>query len=914
MRTFLLLLMAWPLAAADPAALLAELQRLIKPSKVPADGRLSPQDRTWEDWLKRTGELPPDFDKMPSIPGLPDALEGVKTPAQWAARKAELRRQVSHWMYGQFPPTPTNLRAVVTGERKEGRATLRQVRLEFGPDHKATLRVELLIPEGKGPFPVFLTNHSHNRPWVYTAVRRGYIACIYHATDPRYQNGDDSDKWLEVYPGIDFPVLARWAWAGSRVVDYLVTLPEVNKAQIGITGHSRNGKMALLAAAFDERIGAAVPSSGNSGEGDPWRFTSEPFANESIELLTGAQSHWFHPRLRFFSGREDKLPVDQNTLMALVAPRGLMLYTGYAESASNPVGFEQAYRDALRVYRFLGREQNVWLHLRAGEHGTTAEDIEKFCDFFDSVFGRRVRPKLETWAHGYTFAGWKALSKETGAAATPKTARERIEWALGEEPAAARNLQLRGAGLEFSDADNPLAAMFHRPSTDAAVRDRLAKEGIGWRQVPIGDGIVGDLFHPVTGKGKLPVVIWLHGYSYQYGWSIQSPWQSTGNEWRVDQRPSIPSLVKRGYAVLTFDQIGFGTRLPEARDFYQRYPKWSLMGKMVADTRAAIDACSDLRMIDSSRISLLGYSLGAKVGLLTMALDSRVTALAAVAGFESLRRATADRGVEGIRHYSHIHGLMPRLGFYLGREASLPFDFDAALKLAAGRRVLLVAPTHDRYARVEDVRAAVGAGKYAGVELDTPAGFNQFGRVLQERVFDWLGREKSAWKAVTLPGFGKARVEGSEVTLEPGAPMTAVVWEGPAPKLNYEISYEAMRVRGGDFFASVTFPVGESHATFVTGGWGGDIIGLSSIDGWDASDNETRSYFQFETGRWYQFRVAVTAERVRVWIDGKQVVNAAIAGREVSLRRGMEFSRPVGLVSYNTEGRVRGFTVKEGAR
>ena len=124
-----------------------------------------------------------------------------------------------------------------------------------------------------------------------------------------------------------------------------------------------------------------MPSSGNSGECDPWRYTTDPFANESIELLAGAQSHWFHPRLRFFAGREDKLPVDQNTLLALVAPRGLMLYSGYAESAGNPFGFEQAYRDALRVYRLFDREQNIWLHLRAGEHETTAADIENFVDF-----------------------------------------------------------------------------------------------------------------------------------------------------------------------------------------------------------------------------------------------------------------------------------------------------------------------------------------------------------------------------------------------------------------------------------------------------------------------------------------------------------------------------------------------------
>jgi dienelactone hydrolase len=160
------------------------------------------------------------------------------------------------------------------------------------------------------------------------------------------------------------------------------------------------------------------------------------------------------------------------------------------------------------------------------------------------------------------------------------------------------------------------------------------------------------------------------------------------------------------------------------------------MGKMVADTRAAIDMLSALDAVDGSRISLMGYSLGGKVGLLVTALDPRVRALAAVSGFDPLRLDTADRGVEGIRHYSHLHGLMPRLGFFAGQEARLPFDFDEALALASNRPVLLVAPTLDRYARVADVRAEVAG--IPGVTLETPTGVNRFGRVLQARVLEWL--------------------------------------------------------------------------------------------------------------------------------------------------------------------------------
>jgi dienelactone hydrolase len=646
-----------------------------------------------------------------------------------------------------MPPAPNNLRATVTATHREGAATVREVKLEFGPAQRATLRIELVIPDGKGPFPVFLTNHARNRPWIYTAVRRGYIAAIYHATDPNYGNGDDSDAWIEIYPDYDWSCLARWAWAASRTVDYLTTVPEVSAAQIGLAGHSRNGKQALLAAAFDERIGAVIPSSGNSGEIDPWRYTTEPFANESIELLAGVQSHWFNPRLRFFAGREDKLPVDQNALMALVAPRGLMVYSGFAESAGNPFGFEQAYRSALSVYRFLGREQNIWMNLREGEHETTAGDVENFIDFFDAVFGRRAQPKVERWIHGYNFDEWRRLSGENINPSSYPVSRfnpsddaatrlKRVQWALGDEPAGVKRLAVTKLPSSGS-GDGWLAGLFRRPGADAATRARLANEGMRWAEIPFGDDLKADLFYPADKPaGKWPVVIWLHAYSYQNGWSVASPWTSTGADYRLEQRPSIPAFVKRGFAVLAFDQIGFGARVLNARDFYRRYPHWSLMGKMVADTRAAIDALVALDVVDASRISLMGYSLGAKVGILTAALDPRVHALAAVSGYDPLRLDTADRGVEGIKHFSHLHGLMPRLGFFVGNESRLPFDFDDPLALAASRPVLVIAPTHDRYARIADVRAEIKA--VPGVTLETPMDFNRFGRKAQARVADWL--------------------------------------------------------------------------------------------------------------------------------------------------------------------------------
>jgi len=764
--------------------------RVLPPSHIPATGRVSAFENTWEDWVKRTGELPPDFDAMPSHPDLPDPLVlrengrdiPVTNQALWNRQKQWIRSQTEHWVFGTLPPRPDNLRAIVTGTRRQGIITIRDVRLEFGPDHRATLRLQLIIPDGKGPFPVFLTNHGRNRPELYTAVRRGYIACYYNATDPRYGDVDDSDAYLEVYPQYDFSCLARWGWAASRAVDYLETLPEVDKNKIGLMGHSRNGKQALVAAAFDERIGAVILASGNTGECDPWRYTTDMYVNESIELLTGGQAHWFHPRLRFFAGREDKLPVDQNMLMAAIAPRGLMMDSGYAESAGNPLGFEQAYRSVRSAYRFLGHEENVWLHLRDGEHPNSIANFEYFFDFFDAIFGRKSHPKAETWILGYTFDDWQKISREKidplsypkrsagdflnqadgRPVSTPaqwdakkKSIRQTISKMLGEEPPRVPFVLHHKLSETTWSSEGWLATLYGRPTETPAGQVALRSVGMGVAAVPFGDGLKGDLYYPLgpDGKpkpGKWPVVIWLHQYSYQDGWSAGRPWVLSESPYTQDERPSFPSLAKRGFAVFAFDQLGFGTRIHEAPSFYERYPKWSILGNMIDDTRTAIDALSALEEIDSSRIYLMGYALGAKVGLLTAAFDDRPAGVVSVCGFDPLRLDTPDKGTEGIRHYSHLHGLLPRLGYFADHEDRVPFDFDEVLALIAPKPVLLVAPTLDRYARIADVRREVAAsqkvygllGHEAALQFETPVDINRFPHDLQEHAFDWVARTR----------------------------------------------------------------------------------------------------------------------------------------------------------------------------
>jgi dienelactone hydrolase len=783
-----MLILALPLIGQDATRerqkrALEDLTNILPPTRILVRGnheRVNAFDASFEEWQRRTGELPPDFDSMPSIPGLPDPLilmesgraVPVSTTALWEQQKRWIRSQFEHWVIGRMPPPPDNLRAVITATRQEGEVSVREVRLEFGPDHRATLRLELLIPPGKGPFPVFMTDMLRSdpwaTPWVNQAVRRGYIGLTYFAMSPPLGWDDDSDAFAEVYPDYDFSCLARWAWSAMRAVDYLYTLPEVDKRMIGITGHSRMGKQALIAAAFDERITAAVPASGNTGEDDPWRYTTDMFNVEPLQQITGENPHWFHPRLRFFAGRENKLPVDQNMLAALVAPRGLLMTASYSEGDGNPLGFEQQYRSVRKVYQFLGKEQNLGLALRGGFHDTAPEDVELYLDFFDTVFGRKAFPKPETWILGYTFDQWLRLSGEkvdplsyprrevgdflrradgkpvdTVAAWNGKktSIKEGILWALGEEPAGVRRLDRDRTRLEeiVDTSYGPEGAVLGRP---------LKIPGVGVVPLGFGDYLRADLYYPAyedqpncgnaffsKRTNKCPVVIWLHPYSYNEGYSAY--WYA---------KPIISSLVEMGFAVLAFDQIGFGTRIHEIHNFYERYPRWSLMGKMVSDTRAAVDALSALDDIDSSRIYLMGYALGAKVALFTAALDDRVAGVAAVAGMAPLRLDTPEKGTEGIEHYSHLHGLLPRFGFFIGNNERLPVDYDEILGVIAPRPVLIIAPTLDRYNPVDDVRRAVEQsrkvysllGHQDALELETPRDFNRFPPQTQEEVFGWL--------------------------------------------------------------------------------------------------------------------------------------------------------------------------------
>ena len=172
-----------------------------------------------------------------------------------------------------------------------------------------------------------------------------------------------------------------------------------------------------------------------------------------------------------------------------------------------------------------------------------------------------------------------------------------------------------------------------------------------------------------------------------------------------------------------------------------------------------------------------------------------------------------------------------------------------------------------------------------------------------QSMFD--GKTLAGWKETPFAAHGKVNIQDGTLVLGKGA-MTGVNWVNWFPRLNYEVRFLAARIDGYDFFAGLTFPVGDAFLTWINGGWGGSVVGLSSLDDQDASENDTSSTVDFKNGQWYRFRLRVTDETVEAWIDDKQVIGVELAGRTLSLRPGdIERSAPFGFATYSTVGGLR---------
>ncbi len=665
------------------------------------------------------------------LPPLLEFLDGttVKTKEDWTRRKAEIRRLLVETFHGTYPQhVPAIVQAEVLQEQKKEDGSLhRQVRLTFDTKNKVSFEMWVWVPKGDGPFPVLLTApRFYQIGWAEVALQRGYIVVLYPGLDHMHQEAAYPDyekvwqRFRAEYPDATWTEFSTKAWLASRALDYLLDPKfgyRVAEDHVAVIGFSRYAKQSLTAAAFDDRITCVVARSAGSWA---YRFSSHCEGGETCGYLP---REWLLQSLRQYNGREHEMPIDSHGWLALIAPRRCLLHTAYNDDCDVTFAAERAYREGKKVYALLGRPENLCLDYRQGGHGPISDEHRRRnLDWIDLSFGRGAvradafpEPKL---IHQFDWPAWKAQQAvdDLELPQTPASTGDRTEilarigWMLGrapdripsavEEPFLTRPQEIEG----FGEDRDP---------------DRYASPDTARIPVVFGDGVRGNLYYGTKTHQPLPAVIWLHPYNWPMGYcscyDAVIPWGQTA------MRTPYHYVASRGFAVLAFDQVGFGTRLFEGRDFYQQYPRWSKLGRMVHDVRAAVDFVVDakgrsqreLPTIDRKQIYLLGYSLGGMLALYSATLDERIAGVACFSGFTPLRTNTDAKPTGGIRPLWEWYALLPKLGLYNGREREIPYDYDDLLSLVAPRPCLIVSQARDRHANFADVVACVQRARKA---------------------------------------------------------------------------------------------------------------------------------------------------------------------------------------------------------
>ena len=386
----------------------------------------------------------PSVVDLPVQKEMPDPLvmrngEKVKSVAQWRQRREEMKEILEFYELGHAPPPPGNVRGdeLKSSEVLDGTARFRLVHLKFGPGQKLGLDVAIFTPKGDGLFPTIInpsffgtpgtvsTNAAPPQPAVTTnttirgkrpgfgapltpeaaahnfetQLKRGYALVTYRYT----QCGEDNTNYrassfYPAYPGYDWGVLLGWAWGLSRVVDYLETQPFADKNKLIALGHSRLGKLVMVATAFDERISMGAPA-GSSGAGTgAYRFCGPGRGGkEGIEDMTRKFPYYFVPRLKEFTGQMERLPFDAHWFIALTAPRPWISLEGTDDQNCVPNAVKQSVLAAQPVYAFLGTNvECVGVNYETHRHALTAGDWAAGMDFADKYLrGMKVERRFD---------------------------------------------------------------------------------------------------------------------------------------------------------------------------------------------------------------------------------------------------------------------------------------------------------------------------------------------------------------------------------------------------------------------------------------------------------------------------------------------------------------------------------------
>lgn len=331
---------------------------------------------------------------LPTIPKLPDPFlmnsgQRVSTAREWKQRRDEIKGILQFYQYGFMAREPVRWKVGLTSSESwfGGMAYRYNMILDVDDVTSLAMKVNVYKPGGAGPFPV-IVNVGDDSSKASVSMPRGYMLVTYHHEDldPDTEGYDAAGPAQAAYPEYDWGSVCVWAWGASRVMDYLETRSDVAINRVIVRGHSRTGKAALLAGAFDERFAMAAPN--GAGTGGPGVYRIRNSGGETLASITNATRFysWFQPQFGDFGNKETKLPFDQHWLNALVAPRLLLTTDAVDDVWANPLGNQASREAAMQVFNFLGAGDNIGMHFRSGGHDNSDEDWTALMDYADLRF------------------------------------------------------------------------------------------------------------------------------------------------------------------------------------------------------------------------------------------------------------------------------------------------------------------------------------------------------------------------------------------------------------------------------------------------------------------------------------------------------------------------------------------------
>lgn len=394
----------------------------------------------------------PPTSELPLQTELPDPLvmfdgKHVASEKDWfKKRRPELKTLFQHYEYGYFPP-PAKIKTRIDHIDKNcfgGKATLKLVNISFAQKNAPDIHLMLVVPNNrKNSAPVFLgLNFSGNHALVTNpivplptgwmnakipgvtnnqateagrgklidvwaieqTIDRGYAVATIFCDDLQPDRTNATTGVREAFHGAkdsehDWGTIAAWAWGLQRAVDYLEKDKDIDKKKVAVVGHSRLGKAAILSGAFDERIALVIPLQAGAGGTSPARGK----IGESVKRINTSFPHWFCDEFKKFNDEPERLPFDQHCLIALCAPRPVLLSNATEDTWANPEGQFEMLKAADKVYRLVGVEgvasqqipevgklmdSTLGYYIRPGKHSMTKEDWKIFLDFADKHFGK----------------------------------------------------------------------------------------------------------------------------------------------------------------------------------------------------------------------------------------------------------------------------------------------------------------------------------------------------------------------------------------------------------------------------------------------------------------------------------------------------------------------------------------------